>query len=133
MHSHCRCWVELRSLAARPSCRFDSQQQTLSGYTLRFEKCHDRTSRLFDHGVGAGEHHGRYFEAKRLSRLKIDDQFVSGGCLNREIGGFLSLQNAIYISCSEPRGCNEVRSVGNKASVIYERRKRQVTDIALPV
>jgi hypothetical protein len=47
-------------------------------------------------------HGGRYFEAKRLCCFEIDDQFVSGGCLNREIGRFLSLENAIYILCSEP-------------------------------
>ena len=44
-------------------------------------------SHLLDHFVGASEHRGRYFEAKRLCR---------------EIGRFLSLENAIYIPCSEP-------------------------------
>src|SRR4030095_5509006 len=65
-----------------------------------------------------------HFEAKGLCRLKIDNQYVFGGCLYREIGRFLSLENAIHIPSSEPLGCNGVRSVGNKTTAIYGRPVR---------
>ena len=50
---------------------------------------------LFDHIVGAGEHRWRNCEAEGLCGLEIDDQFILGRRLHREIARLLALEDAI--------------------------------------
>ena len=48
---------------------------------------------LFDHLVGARLHCRRHVEAERLGRLQIDVELDFGGLLDRQVGGFLALEN----------------------------------------
>ena len=57
---------------------------------------------LLDHLVGACEQRRRKFEAKRFRGLEIDYKIVFCWRLNRQIGRFLALENAICITCCEP-------------------------------
>src|SRR5260370_18215906 len=41
-----------------------------------------------------GEHRWRHVETKRLRGLEIDDQFVLGRRLHRQVGGLLTVENA---------------------------------------
>src|ERR1700674_953215 len=52
---------------------------------------------LFDHLVGAGQQRGRNFEAKRLSRLGINNQFEFGRLHDRKIGGLLAHEDSTGI------------------------------------
>jgi hypothetical protein len=62
--------------------------------------CHKGTSlaRLFDHLVGAREQCSRQVEAERRGGLQIDDQLVFGRRLHRQVGGLLTLEDAINVT-----------------------------------
>src|SRR6266404_961713 len=51
----------------------------------------------FNHLVSAGEHRRREAEADRLGRLEVDHQLVLGGCLHRQVGRLLALEDAIDV------------------------------------
>jgi hypothetical protein len=52
---------------------------------------------LFDHLVGAREQRRRNFDAQRLRRLQVDDQFEFGRLLNRQISRLGTFENAVDV------------------------------------
>src|SRR5262245_39956837 len=68
---------------------------------------------LLDNLVGAREHSRGHAEAKRLCCLKVDDQFVLGRCLHRQVGGLLALENAIDIAGGKTVLVDSVRPVAD--------------------
>src|SRR5262249_30713970 len=55
-----------------------------------------------DHLVGAGEQALRHLEAERLGCLEIDNQFVVGGILYRQLGRLRALEDAIDVQGGLP-------------------------------
>ena len=52
----------------------------------------------FDHLVGACMQSQRQLDAERLGSLEVKDQLDLYGLLNRQIGGFFTLENAANIA-----------------------------------
>ena len=55
-------------------------------------------------------------------QVHLLEGFGAGGA--PDIVARLIGENAVYIPCGEPRDCDEVRSIGNKATAIYVRPVR---------
>jgi hypothetical protein len=50
-----------------------------------------------DHLVGTNKHRRRYFQAERPCGLLVDDKLKGGRLLNRQITGFVTLQELVEI------------------------------------
>src|SRR5215471_2110031 len=93
--------------ASRPLSPVATQHSLPSGrYPLLGPDFHrlDRTSlRLahsFDHLVGAREQRLRHGEAQRLRGLEVDDEFILGRRLHRQVGQLLASENAMDVASS---------------------------------
>ena len=53
---------------------------------------------LFDHLVGAGDDRRGNFEAERLGRFEVYDQFELGRLLHGQVSRFLALEDAIDVA-----------------------------------
>src|SRR5262245_66415993 len=70
----------------------------------------------FDHLVGAGKQRGRHLEAERLGCFEVDYQLVLGRCLNRQVGGFFPLENAIDVAGGAPASVEVISPIGDQAA-----------------
>jgi hypothetical protein len=68
-------------------------------------------ARFFDHLVGASEQRGWDSEAKRFSRLKIDNQFVFRRRLHRKVGRLLALEDTINVNSRAPALVDQIGSL----------------------
>jgi hypothetical protein len=100
---HCAISTAGQPLPVYPDNRTSSGHAGMSGL------CHEEThapqqrAELFDHLVGASEERLRHREAQRFCSLQIDKKFIVGRRLNRKIGRFFPLENAIDIVGNKPR------------------------------
>jgi hypothetical protein len=72
---------------------------------------------LLDHFVGARDQLRRYFEAQRLGCLDVKHQLVLGRRLHRKVSRLLTLEDAIDIAGRGPILVNDIRPVGDQATV----------------
>src|SRR6266498_4461948 len=91
----CPLWV---IMSASPRKRTNGQASRQVGF-VPHKQTHaaQQTTLLFDHLIGAGEQRRWHLEAESLSGLEVDDQFVLGRRLDRQVGGFLPLEDAVYV------------------------------------
>ena len=73
---------------------------------------------LLDHLVGAREQRGRQYKAECLRRLQVSDQFVSGGCLNWQIGWLLAFENSIDVAGCKSSLIDQIDSIGDQAAIV---------------
>src|SRR5262245_53382694 len=80
-----------------------------------------------------------HLEAERLGSLEVDDQLDFGGLLDRQVGGFLALENAARVEATQAKHIGVVVSVahepagGSEFGKLVERRnpvaKRQCGEL----
>src|SRR5437016_2654519 len=111
--------------ASRPLSPVAAQHSLPSGrYSLLGPDFHrlDRTSlRLahsFDNLVGDGEQRRRHVEAERLRGLKVDNEFILGRRLHRQICRFFALEDAIDVLRRAPEHIARIRPIADQAAVL---------------
>ena len=76
-----------------------------------------RTSdRLFNHLVGGHLHDLRHCEVQRLGGLEVDHELEFGGLHDRQVGGFLTLQNPAGVDADLTIGIGEDGPVTHQAT-----------------
>jgi hypothetical protein len=126
---HDRGWQGQRLKHARFAPKADKQADVslgpLSAITGREQMqqttCADVT--LFDHLVGASEQRWRHVEPERPGGLEVDDEFVLGRRLHRQVGRLLAPKDAIDVTCREPGLLDLINAVGYEPAGGYEETK----------
>src|SRR4051794_33203334 len=75
-----------------------------------------RTRLLFDHLTGARQQCRGNAEAERLGGLEIDNQFVLGRRLHRQVSRLFAPKDAINVASSAPVLVNVVRPIRGKTA-----------------
>src|SRR6516164_11631146 len=71
---------------------------------------------LFDHLVGAGEQCSGHCETKRFRSLEVDDQFILGWILHRQIGWSFALEDTIDVGGGPPIRVDQIGAVGDQTA-----------------
>src|SRR5262245_11277926 len=128
----CPLWVISGCCRLSDQCPLYPQKRTRAlqlGMSAMGQK---RTSAiLFNQFVGAAEHRLRHGDAKRLRGLEVDNQFIFGRRLNRDVGWLLALEDAVDIAGSAPALIDVISSVGDQTAgsneLPFEINGRQLT------
>src|SRR5262245_53644193 len=70
----------------------------------------------FDYLIDATEDRDWEGEAEPLGGLEVDDQLDFGDLLDRQVGGFLALENAARVEATQAKHVAEVGSIAHEAS-----------------
>src|SRR3954454_23519106 len=70
----------------------------------------------FDYLVRAGEQRRRHLEAERLGGLEVDNEFVLGRGLHRQVGGLLAIEDAINVAGCSLVLIDVVKAKGDQAA-----------------
>src|SRR5262249_934950 len=70
----------------------------------------------FNYQIGRRKDGGRNFNAQRFGSLEVDRQVESDGLLNRQVRGFSSLQNPVYVIRAAKEQIREVWPVRYEAA-----------------
>jgi hypothetical protein len=79
---------------------------------FRAASCHEQSQQGSPYSialVGACLQRGRHLDANYLRRLAIDDQFILGRCLDRQIGRLFALEGAVDVADCAPILVEDIR------------------------
>src|SRR5712691_3866362 len=109
LRTHCRQWPR--------NTRYQAGCYPLLGPDFhRLDRTSLRLAHLFDHFVGAGEQHWRYFKAETFRCLQVDDKIEFGWLLDWDVRRLRAAQNLVDKVCGTPEQIREVWSVGHQTS-----------------
>src|SRR5215467_4015136 len=97
-----------------PSTTSDSDLRT------RNKLCGLKACISLNHRVSLCDEERRHCEAKCLGGLKIDNQLKLGGLLNRQVGGFGTLEDLNDVPGRSVEQVAEVRPIRHQAAVFRE-------------
>jgi hypothetical protein len=92
------------------------------------DSCSATSCQLLDHLVGGSEERWWHGETERSGSLQIDDQLKFGRLLNRQIAGFLALEDAVDVGTRAPIKVKIVDAVRRKTSslsIVTKRKNRR--------
>ena len=78
---------------------------------------HRSKTTSLDDLVGAGEQHRRHVEAERLSRFEIDHQLILGRRLHWQVGGLLTLEDAVNVTGRASVWLDRIWTIRDQAAV----------------
>jgi hypothetical protein len=90
-----------------------------------------QTRTSFNHLVGAAEQRRRHFEARRLGAFEINRQLILGRCLDRKVGRFLALEDAVDVAGRAPVLVDQNGSIGDQAANKSPRSPREIIELHL--
>src|SRR5215472_1801217 len=90
----------LRHRGKRPTESVEAWALTTYGPLPPWSKADARRCRLFDDLVRSQEQLPRYGDSERVGGFQIDHHLEPTWLLDRQIRGFGTFENAIYITCS---------------------------------
>jgi hypothetical protein len=67
--------------------------------------------------AGAHEQRRRHVEAQRLCRLEVEDRFVLGRHLHRQVGRLCTAQDAVDVCCRLSKYVDDINPVGHKSAI----------------
>ena len=81
----------------------------------------ERTGRsLFDHFIGAILYRLRHGDAECLCSLEVEEQLDFACLLDRQVGGFLALEDTADVPASEAIGIYDAAAIANQAAGCHE-------------
>jgi hypothetical protein len=121
--------------AAEACTRNPGQLERISRRATRFSLLATRYSLLtirasLNHRVGERNHRARHRQAERLRGLQVDDELEPGRLRDRQVGGFLALEDAARIGADLAILGGDAASVGTALVCSACKRRRPIAVFA---